>query len=123
LRDSLDTIRKEPGLVRSFVRGMVKGLKLLYADPGEAGDIAQAQFPTTPPADLRATLERSFKDEMWSRDGMVSRPAWATASHRGARTRPAQERHRIRLAALLALHEGATHPTFTDRDHTAPPPP
>ena len=33
-----------------------------------------------PPADLRATLERSFKDEMWSRDGMVSRPAWATAS-------------------------------------------
>jgi NitT/TauT family transport system substrate-binding protein len=76
----LDTIRKEPELVRSFVRGMVKGLKLLYADPGEAGDIAKAQFPTMPPADLRSTLERSFKDEMWSRDGMVSRPAWATAS-------------------------------------------
>jgi NitT/TauT family transport system substrate-binding protein len=76
----LDTIRKEPGLVRSFVRGMVKGLELLYADREEAGDIAKAQFPTMPPADLRSTLERSFKDEMWSRDGMVSRPAWATAS-------------------------------------------
>jgi NitT/TauT family transport system substrate-binding protein len=76
----LDTIRKEPGLVRSFVRGIVKSLKLLYADPGEAGDIAKAQFPTMPPADLRSTLERSFKDGMWSRDGMVSRPARATAS-------------------------------------------
>jgi len=30
--------------------------------------------------DLRSTLERSSKDETWSRDGVVSRPAWATAS-------------------------------------------
>ena len=68
-----------PSVVRSFVRGIVKGLKLLYADPGEAGDIAKAQFPTMPPADLRSTLERSFKDEMWSRDGMISPQAWTTA--------------------------------------------
>jgi NitT/TauT family transport system substrate-binding protein len=76
----LETIQKEPELVRSFVRGMVKGLKLIYADPDEAGAIAKAQFPTMPIDDLRATLNRSFKDEMWSRDGIVSRPAWATAS-------------------------------------------
>jgi NitT/TauT family transport system substrate-binding protein len=76
----LETIQKEPELVRSFVRGMVKGLKLIYADPDEAGAIAKAQFPTMPIDDLRATLDRSFKDEMWSRDGIVSRPAWATAS-------------------------------------------
>jgi NitT/TauT family transport system substrate-binding protein len=76
----LETIQKEPALVRSFVRGMVKGLKLIYADPDEAGAIAKAQFPTMPIDDLRATLDRSFKDEMWSRDGIVSRPAWATAS-------------------------------------------
>jgi NitT/TauT family transport system substrate-binding protein len=76
----LETIQKEPELVRSFVRGMVKGLKLIYADPDEAGAIAKAQYPTMPIADLRSTLDRSFKDEMWSRDGIVSRPAWATAS-------------------------------------------
>jgi NitT/TauT family transport system substrate-binding protein len=76
----LETIQKEPELVRSFVRGMVKGLKLIYADPDEAGAIAKAQFPTMPIDDLRATLDRSFKDEMWSRDGIVSRPAWTTAS-------------------------------------------
>ena len=76
----LDTIQKDPALVRAFVRGMVLGSKLLYSNPGEASEIAKAQFPTMPLDDLRSTLDRSFKDEMWSRDGMVSRPAWATAS-------------------------------------------
>src|SRR5258708_34895475 len=68
----LDTIRKEPELVRTFVRGMVKGLKFLYGNPAEASEIAKAQFPTMPIEDLRATLDRSFKDELWSRDGIIS---------------------------------------------------
>ena len=76
----LDTIQKEPGLVRSFVRGMMMGLKFLYANPAEANDIAKAQFPTMPLEDMRATLDRSFKDEMWSRDGTISRQSWTTAS-------------------------------------------
>jgi len=76
----LDTIRKEPELVRTFVRGMARGLKLLYANPAEASEIAKAQFPTMPIEDLRATLDRSFKDEMWSRDGLISPQSWTTAS-------------------------------------------
>ena len=76
----LESIQKEPELVRTFVRGIVKGSKLLYANPDEASEIAKKQFPTMPIDDLRSTLERSFKDETWSRDGVVSRPAWATAS-------------------------------------------
>jgi NitT/TauT family transport system substrate-binding protein len=76
----LDTIQKDPELVRTFVRGMAKGLKLLYANPTEASEIAKAQFPTMPIEDLRASLDRSFKDELWSRDGIVSRQAWETAS-------------------------------------------
>jgi NitT/TauT family transport system substrate-binding protein len=76
----LDTVQKEPELVRTFVRGMVKALKLLYANPAEASEIAKAQFPTMSIDDLRATLDRSFKDEMWTRDGTISRPAWTTAS-------------------------------------------
>jgi NitT/TauT family transport system substrate-binding protein len=75
----LDTIQKEPELVRSFVRGMVEGLKFTYANPAEASAIAKGQFPTMPIEDLRATLDRSFKDEMWSRDGMISRQSWETA--------------------------------------------
>ncbi len=75
----LDTIQKDPELVRTFVRGMVKGLKFTYANPDEASAIAKGQFPTMAVEDLRATLDRSFKDEMWSKDGMISKQAWATA--------------------------------------------
>jgi NitT/TauT family transport system substrate-binding protein len=76
----LETIQKDPELVRTFVRGMVKGLKLLYANLDEASAIAKGQFPTMPLEDLRATLQRSYKDELWSPDGTISRPAWTTAS-------------------------------------------
>jgi NitT/TauT family transport system substrate-binding protein len=76
----LDSIRREPDLVRAFVRGTAKGLKLIYADPAEAAAIAKAQFPTMPVEDLRATLDRSYRDEMWTRDGGISRQAWTTAS-------------------------------------------
>jgi NitT/TauT family transport system substrate-binding protein len=76
----LETIQKDPELVRAFVRGMVKGLKFLYANRDESAEIAKKQFPTMPLEDLKATLGRSFKDELWSKDGMISRPAWTTAS-------------------------------------------
>src|ERR1700722_6158403 len=75
----LDTIQKEPELVRTFVRGMVKALKFTYANPDAASAIAKTQFPTMAIEDLRATLDRSFKDEMWSRDGMISQQSWTTA--------------------------------------------
>jgi NitT/TauT family transport system substrate-binding protein len=74
----LETLQKEPELVRGFVRGMVKGLKFLDTNKAESADIAKKQFPTMPLEDLTATLERSFRDEMWSKDGMISRQAWDT---------------------------------------------
>jgi NitT/TauT family transport system substrate-binding protein len=75
-----DSIQKDPALVKGFVRGMVKGLKFLYANKAESAEIAKKQFPTMPLEDLTATLDRSFADEMWSKDGMISREAWATGS-------------------------------------------
>jgi len=75
----LDSIQKEPETVKGFVRGMVKGLKFLYANPAESADIAKKQFPTMALDDLKATLDRSFKDEMWSKDGMISKQSWITA--------------------------------------------
>jgi NitT/TauT family transport system substrate-binding protein len=76
----LDSIQKEPEVVRGFVKGMVKGLKFLYANPHESAEVAKKQFPTMPLDDLKATLDRSFKDELWSKDGMISKEAWATGS-------------------------------------------
>lgn len=75
----LDTIQKEPELVRGFVRGMVTALKFLYDNKEESAEIAKKQFPTMPLDDLKATLDRSFADEMWSRDGRITRAAWDTA--------------------------------------------
>ena len=59
--------------MQGFVRGMMKGLKFLYADKDGAADIAKKQFPTMALEDLKATLDRSFTDEMWSKDGMISK--------------------------------------------------
>ena len=76
----LDSIKKEPEVVRGFVRGMMKGLKFLYADKDGAAEIAKKQFPTMALDDLKATLDRSFADQMWSKDGMISRPPGTPAS-------------------------------------------
>jgi NitT/TauT family transport system substrate-binding protein len=75
----LESIQKEPETVKGFVKGMVKALKFLYANPAQSAEIAKKQFPTMALEDLKATLDRSFNDEMWSRDGMISKQAWLTA--------------------------------------------
>ena len=76
----LDSIQKDPDLVRGFVRAMARGLKFTYAKPDAAAEIAKKQFPTMALDDLKATLDRSFKDELWSKDGLISRAAWTTGS-------------------------------------------
>ena len=75
----LDTIQKDPDLVRSFVRGMMKSLKFVHDNHDEAAEIAKAQFPTMALDDLKATLARSFADDMWSQDGTITPAAWDTA--------------------------------------------
>ena len=75
----LDSVQKTPDLVAGFVRGMMKSLKFVQENHDEAAELAQKQFPTMAIEDLKATLGRSFADEMWSKDGMVSRAAWDTA--------------------------------------------
>jgi NitT/TauT family transport system substrate-binding protein len=58
---------------------MMKSLKFVHENRDEAAEIAKKQFPTMALEDLKATLDRSFADELWSKDGVVSRPAWDTA--------------------------------------------
>jgi NitT/TauT family transport system substrate-binding protein len=75
----LDTIQKEPELVRTFVHGMMTALKFVYANKAESAEIAKKQFPTMSLDDLTATLDRSFADELWSKDGKISPASWDTA--------------------------------------------
>ncbi len=76
----LESIQKDPDTVRKFVEGVMKGLKFTYAQREEAVLIAKKEFPTMSPDDLMATLERSFKDEIWSKDGLISTQSWDTGS-------------------------------------------
>jgi NitT/TauT family transport system substrate-binding protein len=75
----LDSIKNEPQVVEKFVRAMVQGLKYTYADPEGATAIAKKEFPTMALDDLKATLDRTFADGLWSPDGMISPAAWKTA--------------------------------------------
>jgi NitT/TauT family transport system substrate-binding protein len=74
----LESIKKEPELVEKFVRGVVQGIKFTYADPEGAAAIAKKEFPTMAVADLKATLDRTFADGLWSRDGSISEASWNT---------------------------------------------
>src|SRR4029453_14291402 len=75
-----ESIKKEAEVVRGFVRGMIKGLKFLYADKNGAAEIAKKQFPTMALEDLKATLDLSFADQMCSKDGRISKEAGVTHS-------------------------------------------
>jgi NitT/TauT family transport system substrate-binding protein len=75
----LASIEKDPATVRGFVHAMIRALRLTYRHEDEATAIAQKEFPTMPPDDLKATLTRCFADEMWSHDGLVSEQSWSTA--------------------------------------------
>jgi NitT/TauT family transport system substrate-binding protein len=75
----LDTVQKDPEVVRGFVRGMMKSLKFVHDNHDESAEIAKTQFPTMALDDLKATLDRSFADDLWSRDGTISPAAWDTA--------------------------------------------
>ena len=77
----LASIEKEPELVRAFVRGLVKSLQFLYARPADSAEIAKKQFPTMALDDLKAALDRSYADSLWSRDGVIRPQSWSTAQN------------------------------------------
>lgn len=81
-----DSITREPRVVEGFVRAVARGLRAAYADPAAAAEFARREWPTAPAEDLRATLDRTFADDLWSRNGDISHASWDTAQRvvRGA---------------------------------------
>lgn len=75
----LDSIQKTPQLVQDFVHGMMKSLKFVDANHDAAAELAKKQFPTMALDDVKATLDRSFADQVWSKDGTISRASWDQA--------------------------------------------
>jgi NitT/TauT family transport system substrate-binding protein len=66
------TIEKEPEVVESFVRAVLKGLKKVEDDPELSMQVLKAEFPSTSEESLQASLDRAYKDELWSKDGYIS---------------------------------------------------
>jgi NitT/TauT family transport system substrate-binding protein len=71
-------IDKEPQLVTDFVAAAIEGLKTTLSEPDRARAIAAKEFPTMNPDDLKATMDRTYADDLWSPDGVISRQSWAT---------------------------------------------
>lgn len=76
-KESIDT---EPQVVAGFVKAMMKGLKATYDNPAMAAAVAKKQFPTMSVEDMKATIDRSFADSIWSKDGKVTEASWTMAS-------------------------------------------
>ena len=74
----LESIQNEPKVVAAFVKNVIRGLEFTYAHHDEAVAIAKQEFPTMTAEDLKATLNRSFADSIWSKDGVISSKAWDT---------------------------------------------
>ena len=74
-----DSIAKDPATVELFVRNLIRGLQFTHDHPDEAAAIARQEFPTMPQDDMKATLDRSFADGLWSTTGLVSEQGWTTA--------------------------------------------
>jgi NitT/TauT family transport system substrate-binding protein len=75
----LASIQEDRETVQKFVRAVVRGLRATQTDPTDATAIAKKEFPTMAQDDMKATLDRAFADELWSRNGFVSHEAWATS--------------------------------------------
>ncbi len=74
-----DSVAHDPATVEAFVRNLIRGLRFTHEHPEEAAAVARQEFPTMPADDMKATLDRSFADGLWSTDGLVSQQAWTTA--------------------------------------------
>ncbi|MDX8045537.1 ABC transporter substrate-binding protein [Gracilibacillus sp. S3-1-1] len=71
------TIEEEPEVVQSFVEAVVKALEVVQEDEELAMRILKEEFSTSSEADLQASLDRAYEDNLWSVDGYISEEAVA----------------------------------------------
>lgn len=75
----VNAIKNDPQLVKSMVRAVMRGLKYTQEHPEELLAIAKKEYPTMADTDLRAALDRAVADQVWSKDGFITRAAWKTS--------------------------------------------
>jgi NitT/TauT family transport system substrate-binding protein len=64
--------------VKAFVKAVVRALVYTYTHRAEMLDYAKKEFPTASEEDLKASLDRSFADGIYSPDGFITKESWTT---------------------------------------------
>jgi NitT/TauT family transport system substrate-binding protein len=73
-----DMIQKDATIVKGIVKALVRALIYTDTHRGEMLDFAKAEFPTATEEDLKASLDRSFADAIYSPDGFITKESWVT---------------------------------------------
>jgi NitT/TauT family transport system substrate-binding protein len=71
-------IEKDRAAVRGFVKAVVRALIYTDTHRAEMLDFAKTEFPTASEDDLKASLDRSFADGIFSPDGYITKESWVT---------------------------------------------
>jgi NitT/TauT family transport system substrate-binding protein len=73
-----DMIEKDPATVKAFVKALVRGCVYTNTHRDEMLSFAKKEFPTSSDEDLKASLDRSFADGLYSTDGFIPQESWTT---------------------------------------------
>jgi NitT/TauT family transport system substrate-binding protein len=71
------TIASDPATVQAFVDAMIDALKLTAADHAAVAEVSRKEFPTMSETAIKGTVDRSFADNLWSKDGVISPQGYA----------------------------------------------
>jgi NitT/TauT family transport system substrate-binding protein len=74
-----DVMEKDPATVKALVKALVRGLAYTDSHRGEMLDFAKSEFPTASADDIKASLDRSFADGLFSTDGFIAKESWTNA--------------------------------------------
>lgn len=71
------TITSEPQLVQAFVDAMIDALKLTATSRAAVEENSHKEFPTMPESGVKGSIDRSYADNLWSKDGIISPKGYA----------------------------------------------
>jgi NitT/TauT family transport system substrate-binding protein len=72
----LTLIESDPDTVQSMVTALKEALTFCFENPERVEELAKAEFPTMPEADLNAMLSRTLADNLWQPDGKTAEQGW-----------------------------------------------
>jgi NitT/TauT family transport system substrate-binding protein len=70
------TITNDPASVAAFVSGLVEALKATQTDRALVAATIKKDFPTLPDSVAKAALDRCYRDDLFSKDGMITSAAY-----------------------------------------------